>query len=176
MSKAQRIKEVLFGLIALMSAALMMIDTELGYLLVAFILSIMLVVAGIRRIAYYATMARHMVGGKSVLYLGVLLLDMGIAAGSLATTPQSFIMLYLLGCHLFSGVILVLRAREQRALEAPWRLTLAHGIANILVAGACLIFRGSEQMVVYVYSLGLIYSACLRIVSAFRRTSIVYIP
>ena len=176
MSRARRIREVLFGLISLASAALMMIDTNLGYLLVPFILSIMLVVAGIRKIGYYATMARHMVGGKSVLYLGVLLLDMGIAAGSLSTTPQSFIMLYLLGCHLFSGVILVLRAREQRALEAPWRLTLAHGIANILVAGACLVFRGSEQMVVYVYSLGLIYSACLRIASAFRRTSIVYIP
>lgn len=176
MSRAQRVKEVLFGLVAILSAAIMMLDTELGYSLVALILSVMLVIAGIRRIGYYATMARHMVGGKSVLYLGVLLFDMGIAAGSLSTTPQSFIMLYLLGCHLLSGVILVLRAREQHALDAPWRLTLAQGIANILVAGACIVFRRSEQMVVYVYSLGLIYSACLRIASAFRRTEIVYIP
>lgn len=176
MSKAQRIREVLFGLIAIGSAVIMMLDTELGYLLVALILSVMLIVAGLRKIGYYATMARHMVGGKSVLYLGVLLLDMGIAAVSLSTTPQSFIMLYLLGCHLLSGVVLVLRAREQHALEAPWRLRLAQGVANILVAGACFIFIRSEQMVVYVYSLGLIYSACLRIASAFRRTSIIYIP
>ena len=103
MSKAQRIKEVLVGLLSIVSAVVPM--PELGYALVALFMCVSLVVYGLQRLGYYFTMARHMVGGKSVLYTGVLLFDMGVFAGSLTKTPQSLIMMYLLGCHLLSGVV-----------------------------------------------------------------------
>ena len=176
MSKAQRIKEVLVGLLSIVSAVVMITLPELGYALVALFMCVSLVIYGLQRLGYYFTMARYMVGGKTVLYLGILLFDMGILAGSMNETPQSLIMLYLLAGHLLSGVVSIMRAREQRSFDAPWRLTLAEGIANVMVALACLVFLNSTRMVVLIYSAGLIYSACLRIATAFRRTSIVYIP
>lgn len=175
MSKAQRIREVLIGLAGIACAVLMVLQPELGYALVVVFMCISLMGSGLERIVYYLTMARHMVGGKTVLYLGVLLFDVGLFAGSLAKTPQSLIMIYLLACHLLSGVVSIMRAREQRSLEAPWKLTLAEGIANVMVAASCVIFLRSTTTVVYIYGSGLIYSACLRIATAFQRTSIVYI-
>lgn len=175
MSMAQRVREVLIGLAGIACAILMMLEPNFGYALVALFMSISLTLSGIERIGYYLTMARHMVGGRTVLYLGVLMFDMGLLAGRLAKTPQLFIMAYLLGCHLFSGVVSIMRAREQRSFEAPWKLTLAEGIANVLVAVSCIVFLRSTSMVVYLYGAGLIYSSCLRIATAFRRTSIVYI-
>ncbi len=175
MSKAQRVKEVLLGLLSIAGAALMTLVPDLGYALVALIMCVSLILGGIEKIGYYLTMGRYMVGGRSIFYFGILLLDMGILAGSLSTTPQSLIMIYLLGCHLLDGVVQVMRAREQRGFEAPWKLTLAQGIANILVAVACILFMGSMNTVVYIYCAGLVYSACLRIASAFRKTAIVYI-
>lgn len=175
MSKAQRIREVLIGLIGIACAIAMVTRPEFGYTLVMIFMSLSLTVSGLERIVYYLTMARHMVGGKSVLYTGVLLFDMGVFAGSLTKTPQSLIMMYLLGCHLLSGVVSIMRAREQRSLEAPWKLTLAEGVANVLVAVSCVIFLRSTATVVYIYGAGIIYSACLRIATAFQRTSIVYI-
>ena len=175
MSKAQRIKEVLVGLLSIVSAVVMITLPELGYALVALFMCVSLVIYGLQRLGYYFTMARYMVGGKTVLYLGILLFDMGILAGSMNETPQPLIMLYLLAGHLLSGVVSIMRAREQRSFDAPWRLTLAEGIANVLIAVSCIVFLRSTSMVVYLYGCGLIYAACLRIVTAFSRTVIVYV-
>ena len=56
-----------------------------------------------------------------------------------------------------------------------WRLRLLHGVVDLLQALLCLIFIGSVQLAVYIYVAGLIYSAIFRIITAFRRTAIVYI-
>lgn len=176
MSKAQRVKEILLGLLSIAGAAIMSLNPDFGYALVVLILCISLVLCGIEKIGYYFTMGRYMVGGRSVLYLGILLLDVGILAGSLSSTPQAFVMAYLLAGHMLDGVVLIMRAREQHGFDAPWRLTLAQGIANILIGLTCIVFVRSIRLAVYVYCVGLVYSSCLRIASAFRRTSIVYIP
>ena len=65
---------------------------------------------------------------------------------------------------------------EARRYEAQhWRLKLINGIVNILLALSCLIFIRSMRVAVYVYCIGLCYSACMRIISAFRKNAIVYI-
>lgn len=176
MGKMQRVGQVLIGLLAIACAVAMMLYPDVGYGLVMFILSASLVGTGIQRVWYYLTMARHMVGGKTVLYLGVFLFDLGILAGSLAGASHQFAMSYLFICHLLSGVIDILRAREQRKYGAPWKMTLALGLASVLIAICCMIYGASHAMVVYLYCGGLIYIACLRIASALRPTAIVYIP
>lgn len=177
MSELQRVRDVLIGLMTLLFAALMMIIPDEGCIIIATVLGIMLAVEGARRIVYYFTMARHMVDGKVLLYAGVLLLDLGMLTGGVTKAPQRIVMLYLVGAHLFSGVVYVLQSLEERRLDSSaWRWSMAHGLANVLVAVLCVAFIGSQRTMVYVYCAGLVYSACVRIATAFRRTAIIYIP
>ena len=69
-----------------------------------------------------------------------------------------------------------MRAMEARRIQSPWRLNLAYGIANILLAVACFFCFHNSTLLSYVYAAGLAYSALLRIAQAFRKTAIVYIP
>ncbi len=180
MTLAKRIGMILRAAVLCLTAWIMFRLGENGFLLVSLLLSLALVVFGARNIIYYFSMARHMVGGKSILYIGVIALDFGVFTMSVSNSRGMFVVLYLLAAHAFSGVVDVLRAREARQLEAPsWRLSLAEGIANIGVAAAAAaagLFLGDMRALTLIYAAGLLYSALLDLVSAFRRTAIVYIP
>jgi hypothetical protein len=177
MNGFQRVKGVLFGLVMLAVAILFILfPSDEMYMAIVSILSLGLAIAGIKDIIFYFTMARHMIGGKMILIQGVIILDFAIITGSLATVPKIFILLYLIGIHAFSGVVEVLRAMEaKRTVEGPWKLKLSHGIINFILAIACLIFIRKSNTALLIYSLGLIYSAIVRIFSAFRRTSFILI-
>ena len=73
----------------------------------------------------------------------------------------------------------ILRALEARSYEAgSWRLKLTEGIVNLGFAAAAVIFglfRGDMTMLIRLYASGLIYRAILKLISAFRKTAIVYI-
>jgi predicted MFS family arabinose efflux permease len=62
--------------------------------------------------------------------------------------------------------------------SSSWIMRLAVGIVNLGVAlGAvvCAVVLRSISALAYLYFVGLLYSAMIRIASAFRRTEIVYI-
>ena len=117
-----------------------------------------------------------MVGGRLILFQGIIALDLGMFAYTLQEIPPIYILLYLLIGHLFSGAVDVMRAMEARRMESKWRLNLAYGIANILLAVDCFFCVHNPALLSYVYAAGLAYSACLRIAQAFRKTAIVYVP
>ena len=150
--------------------------SDKAYMIVVFILSLGLAIAGIKDIAFYFTMAKHMVGGKMILFQAVVVLDFALFTASLSDVPKVYILLYLVGVHAFTGVVETLRAMEaKRTVDGPWKMKLAHGIVNFALALACLVFIKHINTAVFIYSLGLIYSAVIRIVSAFRRTAFVVI-
>ena len=117
-----------------------------------------------------------MVGGKLILFIGAVFFDFGIFTLSLSDESKLFVLAYLLGFHAFAGLVNVLRALEaKRYKSASWRLNMAQGVASILTVVICMIFSRNEILLVYCYCAGMIYSAALRIYSAFRRTAVVYI-
>ena len=179
MSKFQRILNIVSGLFFLGCGMLMLISPNKGYYFVALILSLSLILWGIRLLVYYVTMARYMVGGKFILFFGLIILDCGLFTVTLASVPPMYVVLYLLVVHAFGGLVDILRGNEARRLEAPkWQRSIAFGAINIiiaLVALGCGILRNSPDVVVVIYGLGMIYSAFGRIISAFRRTEIIYI-
>lgn len=175
MTKLQRIRTVFEGLMMMLCAAVLILVPDSGYLIIALILSVILIVSGIRSLLFYFLMARNMVGGKLILFQGIIALDLGAFALSLQDIPPVYIVLYLLIVHLFSGVIGVLRAMEAKRMEGRWKLSLAIGIANILLAFTCGFCLRSTTLLTYVYVIGLLYSACLHIAQAFRKSAIVYI-
>ena len=176
MSSGQRIKNVLIGILIILGAVILIAFPEEGIIITASILSLSLFVYGIKTLIYYITMTRHMVGGRIMLYLAVVVLDLGMFTMMLTNIPKMYIALYLVVVYAFSGAIDILRALEAKKYQAPsWRLSLISGIISVVIAILCIVFIGSTNMIVYLYSAGLIYSAIVRIVTAFRKTAIVYI-
>ena len=176
MSAVERIKNVLIGLLIILGAVILIFFPEEGFIIIAGILSISLVAYGVKSLVYYLMLARHMVGGRIMLYLAVVVLDLGIFTMMLTKIPRIYIVLYLVVVYAFSVVIDILRALEAKKLQAPsWRFSLISGIINVVIVILCLVFINSTKMIVYLYSGGLIYLAIVRIVNAFRKTAIVYI-
>ena len=176
MTVMQRVKDVVAGLFMIFGALMLLTDPENGYLLVVYLLAFILLVMGIRRLYYYFTMARFMVDGKESLYVGVILFDFGALTGSLSDVPKFYVLFYLIGIHAFSGLVEILRAREARLQGASsWKLKLIHGMVDLLMAIICIMFINEGSIAVLIYAIGLIYSAVIKIISAFRKTRFVYI-
>ena len=180
MSKLQRVRNVLAALLMILCSLLLIAYPVEGYQIVALILSLSLLLAGGRALLYYFTMARHMVGGRSILYQGIIILDLGALTYSVSDVPRVYLIFYLLGFHAFTGIISLLRALELRKLAVPmWRFTMGYGIARMVIAALaviCGLAFQSPRIVVDIYCFGLVYAACVRLSAAFRRTAVVYIP
>ena len=177
MSGFQRVWGVLIGLVMLAVAiAFIVYPSEEVYTLIVAILALGLAIAGIRDIIFYFGMARHMIGGKMILIQGAIIFDFAILTGALASVPKIYILLYLIGIHAFSGVVEILRAIEAKnSVEGPWKMKFGHGLVNLALAIACLIFIRNSNTAIMIYSIGLIYSAIMRIFNAFQRTSFILI-
>lgn len=176
MSKLQRVENILLGAGTILLGVAMMAFPESGFYIAVFILILTQMFTGIRLLVYYFTMARFMVGGRSILFRAVIVLDLAAFTYALSDIPRVYVIVYLIAYHAFAGAIDVMRAMEAKRFEAPsWKINMGYGLVNIGIAAACCIFAGSVEMIVYVYAAGLLYSGVDRIVSAFRRTAVVYI-
>ena len=179
MTLTQRIRRILGAVILAVCSVAIILLGDHGILLAALVISLSLILYAVRTLVYYFFMARHMVDGKLILFKGVILLDLGFITLSMSDNASRFLILYLLGAYAFAGGISILRALEARRFGAvSWRLQLTEGILNIVMAVTALIFGlflGSLRTVCWVYASGLIYSAILKTIGAFRKTAIVYI-
>lgn len=111
-----------------------------------------------------------------ILIQGVIIFDFAIITGSLADVPKIYILLYLIGIHAFSGVVEILRAMEaRRTVAGPWKMKFSHGVVNFILAIACLIFIRQSNTALIIYSLGLMYSAVVRLFDAFGKTAFVVV-
>ncbi len=176
MTKLQRVKNILAGLLIMVTAFLMFSYPDNSYLLILLFLGMGFLVTGIGTLVYFFTMARYMVGGKAILYKGVILVDFAVLTLSLTDVPKVYILIYLAVIHGFSGIVEILRAGEtRRSGSRNFKLKLFHGILNIAMALCCIIFVNKTNTAVFVYCLGLFYSGMIRVITAFRRTTFVYI-
>ena len=175
MTKTQRVKNILLGLLMILVGLLFMLSPTSFYPAITGLLCLGLIIRGIRLLFFYFSMARHMVNGRSMLYQAVILIDLGLFAGSLTQVPLIYVMIYLAIIHLFTGVIDILRALEAKKYGSSWKLNLSHGIVNVLIAFTCIIFIKITWLAVTIYSIGLIYSGAMRIGTALRKNRMVYI-
>ncbi|MCR4903467.1 MAG: DUF308 domain-containing protein [Butyrivibrio sp.] len=176
MTRLQKLTTFLWGLGMLFIGLLMLLAPEESYMVVVLTLSLGFIFYGIKQLIYYFTMARFMVGGKEALYRGVIILDLGFFTASLTDVPKVYILLYLVLIHAFSGLVEILRVWETRKNGGGlWKLKLFHGVLNVAMALVCIIFIRKPNTAVYIYSLGLIYSAVIRIITSFRKTGFIYI-
>ena len=179
MSYWQRIKNVLAGVVMLLFIPLLLLLEEEGIEVVAIILSLALLLYGVRLTWFYFSMARHMVGGKMMLSLGIIVLDLGLFTISVISQSTVFVLVYLLAVFVFAGAIDILRAFEAKRFEAPsWKFKLIEGageVAAAIAVGVSGFLFGSVRFAIYGFCAILLYAAVMRLVNAFRKTAIVYI-
>ena len=176
MSSMQRISSFVQGVIMLICAAIFIAKPEDGCYVIALLLALSLILSGVRELVYYFTMARHMVGGKMILFIGVFLVDVGSFSLTVIDESRFTVLLYLFAWYAFSGVVKILRALEAKRNNASsWRMNALSGVLNLLIALSSTTCINSPDKLSYLYSFGLICSGIVKIASSFRRTSIVYI-
>lgn len=173
---AERLQSLAIGIVMILLGVTMVISPDDGYDAVIFVYGAAMTFAGLRMLWFFFRLARYMVGGRIMLYLGSIYLDFGVYTLTLQDVPRFYILLYLSACHLFAGLVDILRALEAKKLGAgAWKLNASFALGNIGMAVLCLIFIRRTEAVVYIFSAGLLYSALVRIYSAFRRTAVIYI-
>ncbi len=175
MTKTRRIVNIITGLFMIIVAFLLAVDANRTYPVVIFILGITTLIASIRSLVYYISMARHMVGGRTTLYRAIIMLDLSLFTLSLADVPLYCIVLYLAGIHVFAAFVDIMRSIESMRLRAPsWRMSLISGLVNLILGVLCIIFIENVTVAVGIYSLGLAYSGMTRIIQAFRKNRTLY--
>ncbi len=176
MSMARRIVRIITGILIVAGAIIMMLLPDIGYLVIALILGISLLVAGIGSLIYFFTMARHMVGGRDTLYKGLILTDLAFFTLSVSDVPKIFIMLYLVAIFGVTGLLQVLRGLEAKKKHAPsWYWSFVNGLVNLFIALLCMVFMKNDVVMVVIYSIGLVVAGIGRIISAFHKSAVVYI-
>lgn len=176
MTKLQRLNSLAGGIIMLILGTLIIVHPIEGFYIVALILSVSLFMTGIRYLWQYFTMARYMVSGKSVLFLGVIVLDFAAFTFSLMDFPRIFIIGYLMTIHAFGGVVEILRSLEAKGYHNPnWKWKFLHGLIDIAMMTMCMIFIKQGNLPIQLYGLGIITSAIGKIINVFRPSAIVYI-
>ena len=176
MTKLQKVKDILLGILMIIGAFGMLFVPKESYLVIIVIIALWFVIKGISGIYYYFTMAQFMVGGRASLFMGIIMLDFGIVAASLTDVPHVFVMLYLIAILGFSGVVRILRTLESRKNGSKsWKLKLTHGIIDIAMAVVCIFFIKQLSVTVIIFCVGIFYSAAMRIISACRKTDLIVI-
>ena len=167
MSKFQHIKSFVTGVFLLLLAAFIALAPQSTFDFVYLIISLMMLAYGLRLLIYYFRMARHMVGGKIILYQSIIVLDAAMFTLTLATASDYIVLAYLLAIYAFAGAIDILRAFEAKKNDSPvWKKKIVIGFLEMGLAIAMivlgLVFRNTDFLV-YGFAISLASSGILRI-------------
>lgn len=169
---SERFRNVLLAVGMLLLVVILISIPELGPPIIAIILGLTMIVAGIRYLIDYFSKFRYTVGGKSRFYTGVISLDIGLLLGSAFNGSTIIILFYLLGMRVVTGVITLLRALEAKKNNGQWKFAMFTAVFNFVIVVAGVIFMRNPTTVVYVYCIGLVVSAINLILQALRKTAI----
>ena len=175
MTNLQRIANLVFGVLMIACGVVMLLRPFDGVVAVAFVLSLALVLYGVKKLVYYIRMARHMTGGLTVLFIAVIAIDIGVFAVASVDNPRLAVALYLVAYNVLAGVLSIARGVESKLFGSPWVSLIVHGLVNIALAALCIAFVNSNEIIIWVFCIGLFYNAGVRLVSAFKPTEIIYI-
>lgn len=176
MSKVRRVLTIIASLIAIEGSIALMTIPDIAYEVLALGVGMMLVYYGVRYIIYYITNAQHMVGGKWFMLIGIIMFDMGTFAIAIFDRAQVITIVYIIITHFVVTVLGAIRTVGDRKDNNPrWKISLAQTIAGFIQITLSVIFINHSMIPLYLYCIYAIYSAILMIISAFKKTAIVYV-
>jgi len=176
MTRWQRMENIAIGAGLIFLGLLLLVDARYDYYTVTTLISLTMLIYGLRLLVYYFRMARLMVGGKRMLFRGVIAMDLGLYTYLITDVPRWYVMLYLIVINAFGAAANIVHAVQERRAEASaWKRDMAGGAAQIALSAVCLLSIRSIGVVVVVYCVGLLTTGITKVVSAFRKTEIVYV-
>ena len=176
MGSIRRIFMVIGAIIVFLCALIMFIaPANVGYQLVLFILELALIVLGIETLFYYLLMARHMVGGLRIFFKSILMIDIGVFAITLFNLPKQYAILYILTMLLITGVMDILRALESKRFAGHWKIQFTFGMIEAFLWIICTFSMENDTLITVIFGLALIGKVVSMVVTAFRKTAIVYV-
>ena len=179
MTKIQRVKSFLGGLVTVLFGGILYWVPFMGVDLISLVVTVSLLVLGLKNLLFYAAMSRHMVGGKYSLFAGIILTELGICVYMMKSFSPVYVMFYLLAIHSFYGIVDIMVALRARKLRSKsWRIKLLTGLGNLSLGILAIYFGFTGEdvfMVIYIYALGIAYTGIMRMANAFRRTAVPYI-
>ena len=178
MSVRQRFRILFTAALMILISVILIVFPVIGIPIAGVILGVILIVMGARYLFYYLTMAKNMVGGKLMLYIGIILLDTGTFILPIVNSHQALILLFLQAVFGVTGAIAILRSVEAKRSGSPvWKVNFVQGLINIgimIAAFICANFSVPQRMIVYVFCAGMLYAAAWRVYPVFRKTAVVY--
>ena len=170
MNVTKKIIQIVISAGILLVALVLVLAPKEALALVGNILCLLLFAVGIRYLLLYFLMARHMVGGRSLFYTGLIILDLSFLCSVVLMRSYRLLLLYLVGMHAFYGVVQLLRALEAKKYEnTAWRFKLLNALINLGISVACIFFIRQESTMALIFAAGLVYTAIVRVVTAFRK-------
>ena len=179
MSKMKRVSQVLWGLLMILLSFILFLFPEAGMTFIILVIAVSLTLYGMHMLTYYSRLARHMIGGKYILYLGMVVFDFGLMTFTMTGTRTLPVFIYLFALFVFSGVLDVMKAFEEKKNKAPfWFFRLLFGLLSIsfgiLSVISCFVWKSTDALT-YLFCIVLFYYGFVRIIKAFRKTAVVYI-
>ena len=89
MTKIQRIGNILTGMMLIIIGIVIFVIPESGYSFAIIIIGLTMTLTGLRLLIYYISMARHMVGGKIMFFIGIICFSLCLHGNHQAFTPAS---------------------------------------------------------------------------------------
>ena len=172
MTLMRRIVNIIIGLGTIAFAFLIMFLGRDGLLVVMAIFEIGLLVYGIYLLFYYFIMARHMVGGQLMLFLGLFVLGLSTVILKVTQVPERGLAIIVAFALLLAGGLDIVRSFEikTRGSQTSWRFTLVSGIIEaILSLFSLIIGLINPAFTAIMLGLSFLYSGVSRVVAAFRR-------
>lgn len=179
MTKFRRFAYFLTGILTILGGLIMLCNSTNGMMLTMLVISLILIAYGVRKLHFYSALARHMVGGKKTLYLGLISFDFGLFTIALSDEHPMYPIIYLTVFFIVTGVIDFLKAFEEKKYRAPgWLFRLIVSIFTIFLGIGTVIIGlviKNVEVITALFSIIMIYFGVARIIKAFRKTDIVYI-
>ena len=173
MTLARRFFNILLGLLTIVCALLIFFAPEIGIYIALAVFSVVFLVYSIRMIVYYIRLARHMVGGQIVVFLGIFAFCCALYALNINNAPRKTITVILVIILIFTGIVDLLRAREAKNGGAgSWKFSMASAVIGIILAVTCLIFSsGNPDVTGIIFGITLCYSGVSRIIASLRKAN-----
>ena len=176
MNNTQRLANLVLGFLMIACGIVLLLNPQGGVIVVAAILSAILLLYGVGKLVYYISLARHMTGGLTVLFMAIIAIDVGaFAVAVVVDNPLLAIAFYLSTYNTISGFLSIARGIESKLFGSPWIMNILLGLVSLALASLCTTFINSGETIIWVFCIGLFYSAGVRLASAFKPTEIIYI-
>ncbi len=180
MSISGRISTFIRGFFLILAAIIVFINPVLegisvGKITISLAVSIFILFHAIKNLIYYFTMARLMVGGKTILYRGILFLDLGLFTLIIFAMPDLYLKIIMGSFALFYGVIVILRANEQKKHESNYIFKLVEGIIYLVASIFVFVSIALTSLTFIIFGVVFALYGIIAIYKTFKRSSVTFI-